>query len=87
MRHWDKRTLLAAAVTIVVWASAFPAIRLALGAYSPAHLALLRFLVASLALGLYAAIAPPHPPARRDIPLIALLGFLGVAVYHCPECR
>ena len=78
----DRRTLGAAGVTIVLWASAFPAIRVALGAYSPGHLALLRFLVASLALAVYAIKAPPRPPARRDLPLVALLGFLGVAVYH-----
>ena len=40
--------LLAAAGTILVWSSAFPAISYGLQAFAPAELALLRFLIASL---------------------------------------
>jgi drug/metabolite transporter (DMT)-like permease len=80
--------MMAAGLTILVWSSAFPAIRVALGAYSPEHLALLRFLIASVTLALYALRVPVGSPdrgglpARRDLPGMALLGLLGVALYH-----
>jgi drug/metabolite transporter (DMT)-like permease len=47
----DSRTVGAAAVTVVLWASAFVAIRSAGGHFAPGALALGRLLVASLALG------------------------------------
>jgi choline-glycine betaine transporter len=54
MPRFTSRTLVALAFTLVVWASAFAGIRAGLRAYSPANLAILRFLVASLVLALYA---------------------------------
>jgi drug/metabolite transporter (DMT)-like permease len=66
----------------VLWASAFPAIRLGLQTYSPAHVALLRYLVASLALAGYALATRMPLPQRRDLPGLALLGFLGITVYN-----
>ena len=44
-------------VTVVIWASAFAAIRAGLEGYTPGHLALLRFLVGSALLLLYAVAA------------------------------
>lgn len=78
----DFRTLGALAVTVVLWGSAFAGIRAGLEAYGPGPLALLRFLVASASLGLYAALTRMKPPALRDVPGILLLGLLGVAIYH-----
>jgi drug/metabolite transporter (DMT)-like permease len=78
----DGRALAALAVTVVVWASAFPAIRAALEAYAPGHLLLLRFLFASGALAVYAAGVRPRAPRRRDLPAIIGLGFLAITVYH-----
>lgn len=76
------RLLLAVAATVVFWASAFAGIRVGLSAYTPAALALLRFLVASAALLAYAPVARVRLPARRDLPLLGLFGLLGVSVYH-----
>lgn len=46
--HYPKALTIAAIVTsVILWASAFPAIRVALGAYTPAEVALLRYLIAS----------------------------------------
>ena len=73
---------IAIGITIVLWASAFAGIRAALVGYSPAHLALLRFLVASIALGLYAAIARRPLPRLRDIPGFMLLGGIGISLYN-----
>lgn len=76
------RALLALGVTVVLWASAFAGIRAVLGQYSPGELALLRFLVASAALGVYAAASRMPLPRRHDLPKILLLGLLGVTIYH-----
>jgi len=55
----NSRAAEAAAVTVVLWASAFVSIRSAGGHFSPGALALGRLLVASLALG-----ATPAPAGR-----------------------
>src|SRR5919198_1500934 len=73
---------LALATTIVLWASAFPAIRAALEGYSAAHLSVLRLLVAALALAALAAARGVRLPARRDVPAIAGLGVAGMAAYQ-----
>lgn len=77
-----RRTLLAAATTVIFWASAFPAIRAGLQAFDPFHLALLRFLFASVALGIYALATRMPLPRRQDVPGLALLGLIGVTLYH-----
>ncbi len=76
------KTGAAIAVTLVLWASAFVGIRAGLKGYAPAELALLRYLVASAALGAYALAAGIRLPARRDWGRIALIGFLGFTVYN-----
>ena len=50
MPRFTSRTLAVLAFALVAWASAFAGIRAGLRAYSPANLAVLRFLVASLVL-------------------------------------
>jgi drug/metabolite transporter (DMT)-like permease len=78
----DRVGLAAALVTVVLWASAFAGIRAGLGSYAPISLALLRFLIASSALGIYAVATRMPLPDRKDIPGIMLAGFFGVTVYH-----
>jgi len=78
----DAKTVLAAVVTLVLWASAFAGIRAGLTGYRPGELAVLRFLLASLVLVAYAVLARMPLPAKRDWPEIALAGFLGITVYH-----
>jgi drug/metabolite transporter (DMT)-like permease len=72
----------AAAATILFWGSAFAGIRAGLHSYSPTHVALLRFLVASAVLAVYALATRMRLPARRDLPLVLLLGLLGFAFYN-----
>lgn len=69
-------------LSMVLWASAFAGIRVGLRAYSPAHLVLLRLLVASAALGVLAVLKRTPLPSRKDLPGIGLLGFAGYTVYH-----
>lgn len=75
---------LAGAVVAAVFfaASSFAGIRTGLEAYTPEHLALLRFLAASLMLALYAALSRMRLPKVRDLPAVALAGFLAFSVYH-----
>ncbi|HSV31856.1 MAG TPA: DMT family transporter [Atribacteraceae bacterium] len=68
--------------SIIMWSSAFAGIRAALVAYPPGHLAFFRFLVASLVLGIYSLTGDIRLPDRKDIPILGLLGFLGITVYH-----
>jgi drug/metabolite transporter (DMT)-like permease len=69
-------------VTVLLWASAFPAIRVSLTAYTPAEVAFLRYLVASTVLIMYALINRMPMPQLRDLPLISLCGFIGFALYN-----
>jgi len=80
--HPSWALILPAATTIVFWGSAFAGIRAGLQAYTPAHVALLRFLTASLVLGVYALATHMRLPERRDLPLILLLGLTGFAFYN-----
>ena len=69
-------------LTIVFWASAFAGIRAGLEEYSPGHVALIRMLVASVVLGIYALLVRMRLPEARDLPVILLCGFLAFTVYH-----
>lgn len=81
-RRLELQTLAAAGVTLVSWASAFAGIRIALRAYSPAHVALVRYAVASLVLLAYAGIRRLPPPRLRDLPGLGLVGLAGIALYN-----
>jgi drug/metabolite transporter (DMT)-like permease len=78
----EPKTTLAVVLTVVSWASAFVGIRLGVQAYAPEHVALLRYLVASLALLGYALAVRMPLPDRRDVPGLALAGLLGIAFYN-----
>ncbi|HUI73014.1 MAG TPA: DMT family transporter [Spirochaetia bacterium] len=69
-------------ICLVLWASAFAGIRLGLRSFGPGELALLRFVIASLSLLVYALITRLPLPAVRDLPMLFLMGFLGFTVYH-----
>lgn len=83
-RKLDGRTVVAAGVTLVFWASAFAGIRLGLTGYLPGQLAVFRFLLASLVLAVYAVAVRMPLPKRSDWPILALAGFLGITAYHVP---
>ncbi len=82
MPRFTSRTFVALAFALVIWASAFAGIRAGLRAYSPANLAILRFLVASLVLAIYAGIAHFRRPELRDIPGLVLTGAIGITFYN-----
>lgn len=78
----DVPSLVALSLTLVLWASAFAGIRAGLTGYSAGALILLRFLIASGALLMYALVTRMRMPDRRDIPAMVLLGFIGITVYQ-----
>ncbi|MFZ1918120.1 MAG: DMT family transporter [Terriglobales bacterium] len=82
MPRFTSRTLLALGFALVIWASAFAGIRAGLRAYAPANLAVLRFLVASAVLAIYAATAHFRRPAWRDVPGLILTGAIGITFYN-----
>lgn len=78
----DALSFAAIAVTILFWASSFAGIRAGLESFTPEHLALYRFLVASVALAAYAVLARMRPPSRADLWRIFGLSLLGITTYH-----
>ena len=78
----DLKVVGAVAVMLLLWASAFAAIRAALPAFPPGELALFRFLVASATLGALSAASRAPLPKLRDLPVITLLGLSGITLYH-----
>lgn len=78
----DVRSMVALTLTLVLWASAFAGIRVGLGGYSAGALVLLRFLIASAALIVYAVVTRMRMPEPRDIPAMILLGLCGITVYQ-----
>jgi len=77
-----KPAALAAAGTVLLWASAFPAITVAVRGLGPAGLAVARLAVASAALALAVPLMGVRRPKRGDLPLIALCGLAGMTGYQ-----
>ena len=77
-----KSASLAAAGTVLLWASAFPAITVAVRGLGPAGLAVARLAVASAVLALAAPLMGVRRPKRGDLPLIAVCGLAGMTGYQ-----
>jgi drug/metabolite transporter (DMT)-like permease len=73
---------LALAATILLWGSAFPAIGLALTAFSPGELSVVRLAVAAVALALVAPMLRIRRPAAADLGRIVLCGLTGMTAYQ-----
>lgn len=74
-------TALAVVITIVGWASAFPAIRAGLTAFGPIELGALRFAIAAVPAALYLLIRRPALPAVDELWRFAFGGVFFVAIY------
>jgi drug/metabolite transporter (DMT)-like permease len=75
-------TIIAMIIAILFWASAFPAIPIALTAYTSTEVAFLRYAIASIILIGYAIVRRISLPQSIDWPLIALCGFTGFTLYN-----
>ena len=78
----DGRALIAIAIALLTWSSAYAAIAYALPAFAPGEVALARLLIGSLCFAVLLRVRRVPLPARRDWPQLALLGVLGLTVYH-----
>ncbi len=77
-----SRAWAAAALTVVLWASAFAAIRAALEGFSAVELSVVRLAVASLALAAVAPFMGLRRPRARDLPALVACGATGMAAYQ-----
>ena len=76
----DRLAVVAALVTVALWASAFVGIRAVVDDFGPGSLAVGRLAVGSIALGVLVALRGFRRPARRDLALIVASGILcGIA--------
>ena len=78
----SRTTLLALVSVAVLWATAFPAIKVGLDGYGVAGLSFLRLFVASVALALAAPLLKVRRPRIRDLWLIAVCGAAGMSAYQ-----
>jgi drug/metabolite transporter (DMT)-like permease len=80
------KPVLAAIFAVVVWSSAFAGVSTVVvpsaHAYTPGEAALLRFLVASAATGIWALATRMRLPDRADLPRLAMAALLGITTYH-----
>ncbi|GAA4386285.1 DMT family transporter [Actinomadura verrucosospora] len=82
MRKRSAPEFFALAGTVVLWACAFPAIRVGVAGLGLAALSFLRLAVAAVALLAMSPFAGVRLPRRRDLPLIALCGLTGMTAYQ-----
>lgn len=76
------KLVLAIAAVILCWAYSPVGIHIGLEGYSPGHLALLRFLMASLFMAGMALVLKISLPRWRDLPWLLVLGFFAIALHH-----
>jgi drug/metabolite transporter (DMT)-like permease len=76
------KIILAMAFVVACWGFSPTGIHIGLQAYDPVHLALLRFLLASVFMGMVAVFRGIHLPNPRDVPLLMALGFFAVSLHH-----
>src|SRR5688572_28865376 len=70
-------------ITIFLWASAFVGIRIGLQTYSPEGLALMRYLIASICMGvIYYRMPERTSICLRDVIALMSIGALGIGVYN-----
>jgi len=74
--------LLAALVSVVLWAAAFVGIRAAGRSFSPGPLAFGRLTIGSVLLGAVVLSRPTVRPTRRELALLVLAGVLWFGVYQ-----
>jgi drug/metabolite transporter (DMT)-like permease len=76
------KIILAMAFVVACWGYSPTGIHIGLQAYDPGHLALLRFLMASVFMAVVAAFKGIRLPRPRDLPWLVALGFFAVSLHH-----
>jgi drug/metabolite transporter (DMT)-like permease len=80
-KPFDMVTVAAVAVTVVGWASAFPAIRAGLAYFGPAELGALRFAIAAVPAAIFLLVTRPALPKRGESWRFVFGGVIFVALY------
>ena len=78
----SSKATLAALITVVLWASAFPFIRVGLRSFDPIPLAALRFCVAAIVVTGWLAWHRPRLPSLADMLRLAVCAAVGIAAYN-----
>jgi len=68
--------------TLILWASGFVGIRASLSDYNPYHLALFRYLIASVVLLVFVFAKKVSLIRKKDIPLFFITGLVGFAIHN-----
>jgi drug/metabolite transporter (DMT)-like permease len=76
------KIILAMAFVVTCWGYSPTGIHIGLLAYDPVHLALVRFLLASVFMAVVALCRGIRLPGLRDVPLLFGLGFFAVSLHH-----
>lgn len=80
-RSFDPVTAGAIAITVIAWASAFPAIRAGLHSFGPIELGALRFAIAAVPAAIYLLVARPALPKANELWRFVFGGVVFVALY------
>jgi len=78
----DGRALAYIGIALLTWSSAYAAIAYALASFTPGEVALARLAIGSLCFAVLLLVKRVPMPARSDWPKLALLGLIGLSVYH-----
>lgn len=78
----DGRALIYIAIALLTWSSAYAAIAYALASFTPGEVALARLAIGSLCFVLLQWIRRAPLPRRSDWLQLAVLGVIGLTVYH-----
>lgn len=78
-----KKALSALILTVILWGTSFVAIRQSMHDFSPGGLALLRYLIAAVAVvPVYVLLPSRTKPTLKDLPVLFILGMLGIGIYN-----
>jgi drug/metabolite transporter (DMT)-like permease len=78
----DGRALIYIAIALITWSSAYAGIAYALTSFTPGEVALARLAIGSLCFALLIWVRRVPLPQRSDWLQLAVLGLLGLTVYH-----
>jgi drug/metabolite transporter (DMT)-like permease len=78
----DGRALIYIAIALITWSSAYAGIAYALASFTPGEVALARLAIGSLCFALLVWVRRVPLPQRSDWLQLAVLGLLGLTVYH-----
>ena len=78
----DGRALIYIAIALITWSSAYAAIAYALASFTPGEVALARLFIGSVCFVFLMWARRTPLPRRSDWPQLALLGVIGLTVYH-----